>query len=237
MAAQKDYYKVLGIPESAPADEIKKIYRKLAVKYHPDKNPDNPKQAEAKFKEVSEAYYVLSDEKRRAQYDQMRKFGGGNPGNFAGSQGFNFEDLLRQYSAGGRARSGGGGGGRYSAFSDIFGDLFSGGGGGGGGSPFRVYSSGGPAQGFYGAGEEYEDEAAQPSVQESADVVVNLRISKKKAREGGSVTFRTPEGQTVSVKIPASTKEGQKLRLTRQGRSCPACHHPGDLILRIKIGE
>lgn len=225
---QKDYYKVLGVPESASADEMKKVYRKLAVKYHPDKNPSNPKQAEAKFKEISEAYYVLSDEKRRAQYDQMRKFGGGNPGNFAGAQGFNFEDLLRQYSSGGRAR----GGGRYSAFSDIFGDLFS----GGGGSSFRVYSSGSPRQDFYGDESEYGQMPGQ-AVQESADVIVNLKISKKKAKEGGSVMFRTPEGQTISVKIPMNTREGQKLRLARQGRDCPACHHPGDLILQIRIGE
>lgn len=232
MAQQKDYYKVLGVPESAPAEEIKKVYRKLAVKYHPDKNPTNAKQSEAKFKEISEAYYVLSDEKRRAQYDQMRKFGGGNPGNFAGAQGFNFEDLLRQYSSGGRVR---GGGGRYSAFSDIFGDLFSGGGGGSGG-PFRVYSSGSPRQGFYEDEDEYGQVPEQAS-QESADVIVNLKISRKKSKEGGSVMFKTPEGQTISVKIPANTREGQKLRLARQGRSCPTCHHPGDLILQIRIGD
>lgn len=225
---QKDYYKALGVPESISADELKKVYRKLAVKYHPDKNPTNAKQAEAKFKEISEAYYVLSDEKRRAQYDQMRKFGGAHASNFAGAQGFNFEDLLRQYSSGGRSQ----GGGRYSAFSDIFGDLFSG--GGGGGNSFRFYSSGSPQQGLY----DNEDEYAQPAaVQESADVIVNMKISKKKAKEGGSVTFGTPEGQTVSVKIPANTREGQKLRLARQGRVCPACNHPGDLILRVKIGE
>ena len=229
MASQKDYYKVLGVPESVSADELKKVYRKLAVKYHPDKNPANPKQAEAKFKEISEAYYVLSDQKRRSQYDQMRKFGGGNPGNFAGSQGFNFEDLLRQYSSGGRAR---GGGGRYSAFSDIFGDLFS----GGGGSSFRVYSSGSPRQDFYEDEDEYGQMPRQ-AAQESADIVVNLKISRKKAKEGGSVMFKTPEGQTISVKIPANTREGQKLRLARQGRDCPACHHPGDLILQIRIGE
>ena len=227
---QKDYYQVLGVGEAASADEIKKIYRKLAVKYHPDKNPDNPKQAEARFKEISEAYYVLSDEKRRAQYDQMRKLGGSaGPGNFAGAQGFDFEDLLKQYSSGGRGRSSG----RYSAFSDIFGDLFSGGGGGG---STRFYSSGSPQQGFYSGGQQYGDEPEE-SVQESADVVVNLKISKKKSREGGSVTFRTPEGQTLSVKIPTGIKEGQKLRLTRQGRSCPTCHHPGDLILQIRINE
>ncbi len=233
MASQKDYYKVLGVSETASADEIKKIYRKLAVKYHPDKNPDNPKQAESKFKEISEAYYVLSDEKRRTQYDQMRKYGGGQSSNFAGAQGFNFDDLLRQYSSGSRAR----GSGRYSAFSDIFGDIFSGGGGGGGGggNPFRVYSSATPRQSMYGDEDDFDQ--VQPSPQESADIVVNLKISKKKAREGGSVMFKTPEGQTLSVKIPANTHEGQKLRLARQGRDCPACHHPGDLILQIRIGD
>lgn len=233
MASQKDYYKALGVPESVSADELKKVYRKLAVKYHPDKNPGSGKQAaEAKFKEISEAYYVLSDGKRRAQYDQMRKYGGGQSSNFAGAQGFNFEDLLRQYSSGGRARSGGG---RYSAFSDIFGDLFSGGGGGGAG-PFRVYSSGSPRQEFYEDEDEY-GQMPRPTAQESADVVVNLKIAKKKAKEGGSVMFKTPEGQTISVKIPANTREGQKLRLARQGRDCPTCHHPGDLILQIRIGD
>jgi DnaJ-class molecular chaperone len=235
MSAQKDYYKVLGVGESASADEIKKVYRKLAVKYHPDKNPDNPKAAETKFKEISEAYYILSDAKRRAQYDQMRKFGGGGgfQGNYANAQGFNFEDLLRQFSGGGGRASAGGG--RYSAFSDIFGDIF--GGGGGGGSHFRVYSSGGsPRQGFYEDEDAYGPMPGQAPV-ESADVVVNLKISKKKAKEGGSVMFKTPEGQTISVKIPANTREGQKLRLSRQGRECPTCHHPGDLILRIRVGE
>lgn len=228
-AQQKDYYKILGVPESVSADELKKVYRKLAVKYHPDKNPGNAKQAEAKFKEISEAYYVLSDEKRRAQYDQMRRFGGAGAANFAGAQGFNFEDLLRQFSSGGgRARAGG----RYSAFSDIFGDLF---GGGGGSGPFRVYTSGASRPEFY---EDAEDAGMSGHVpQVSADVVVNLKISRKKAKEGGSVMFKTPEGQTVSVKIPANTREGQKLRLLRQGRMCPACQHPGDLILQIRTSE
>lgn len=233
---QKDYYKVLGVSEKASQDEIKKIYRKLAVKYHPDKNPDNPKQAEAKFKEISEAYYILSDEKRRAQYDQMRKFGGGAgfQGNYAGAQGFDFEELLRQFSGGGRARAAGGG--RYSAFSDIFSDLFSG--GGGGRQSFKYYSSGGPgAQQFYQTVPGYEDDYAETIPEETADVVVNLRISKKKAKEGGSVTFRTPEGKTISVKVPAGTREGQRLRLVRQGRKCPTCRHEGDLILKIKVGD
>lgn len=223
MAQSKDYYKILGVSENAPADDIKKVYRKLAVQYHPDKNPGKEKEAEAKFKEISEAYYVLSDEKRRAQYDQMRKFGGGGAQNFAGAQGFDFEELLRQFGAG-RARQQAGG--RYSAFGDIF-DLFEGLGGGGFG---RRQQAGGRAGTQYYS---YGQEEAAPEV--NADVVVNLKISKEKADKGGSVTFKSPEGKTISVKVPPHTQTGQKLRLTRQGRLCPACRHEGDLILRVTV--
>ncbi len=100
--AGKDYYQILGVSENASGDEIKKAYRKLAKKYHPDANKGS-KEAEQKFKEVSEAYHVLSDEKKRAQYDQMRKYGGipfgqgaytrqGAPGGFGGGN-FNPEDF------------------------------------------------------------------------------------------------------------------------------------------------
>ncbi len=223
MPQQKNYYKVLGVSESASADEIKKVYRKLAVKWHPDKNPSDSKGAEAKFKEISEAYYILSDDKRRSQYDQMRKFGGsanfGGEGNYANAQGFNFEDLLRQFSGGGSSRRAQSSGGRYSAFSDIFGDIL----GGGRGGYQNIY--------FNQNDFDNKDEGV------SADIVVNLKISAKKSREGGSVSFKMPGGKTISVKIPAGIKAGQKLRLARQGRDCPTCHHPGDLILQIKIGD
>src|SRR5262245_64745370 len=105
MAQTKDYYAVLGVPASATQDEIKKTYRKLAAKHHPDKNPNDPKAAE-KFKEISEAYQVLGDAEKRKQYDQMRKlgaFGGYGPGGprrpspggpgQAGAQNFKFEDF------------------------------------------------------------------------------------------------------------------------------------------------
>ncbi|HPW76977.1 MAG: Chaperone protein DnaJ [Candidatus Omnitrophica bacterium ADurb.Bin292] len=231
---QKDYYQVLGVSESATADEMKKVYRKLAVKYHPDKNPGN-KEAEAKFKEISEAYYVLSDEKRRKQYDQMRKFGGSFQGNYAGAQGFDFEELLRQFSGRGARTQG-----RYSAFSDIFSDLFGGGMGNGGGS-YQFYSAG-PQSGshprhYQSASSGYDDGYVGQTQDIESDVTVGLKISKKRAKEGGEVTFKTHEGKMISVKIPAGVREGQKLRLARQGRECPACHHPGDLILKIKVGE
>src|SRR3954447_15690604 len=103
MAQTKDFYSVLGVPASATAEEIKKQYRKLAAKHHPDKNQSDPKAAE-RFKEISEAYQVLGDAEKRKQYDQMRRlgacggFGGGtgprprpSPGGPGTSQTFNFE--------------------------------------------------------------------------------------------------------------------------------------------------
>ena len=121
---EKDYYKTLGVSKSADAAEIKKAYRALAKDLHPDKNPDNPK-AEEKFKEVSEAYEVLSDTKSRAEYDEIRTMvanGGGRPGGFGGPGGFssrggqnvNIEDIL-------------GGGGGFGGLGDIFGGIFGGG--------------------------------------------------------------------------------------------------------------
>jgi len=216
--SQKDYYKVLGVSEGADEAVIKKAYRKLAVQYHPDKHQGASKaQAEARFKEISEAYYVLSDAKRRAQYDQMRRFGGARgSGNFAGAQGFDFEELLRQFSSQGRGPSG-----RYSVFGDVFEDLF--------------------RDGARGARYEYRTAPGFGSVveeaQADADVVVNLRITRQKAEKGGEVNFKTPEGKKISVKIPPKIKSGQKLRLARQGRTCPTCRHEGDLILRVKVEE
>ncbi|MEO3786079.1 molecular chaperone DnaJ [Actinocorallia sp. B10E7] len=111
---EKDYYKSLGVAKTATQDEIKKSYRKLARKYHPDANKGDT-EAEERFKEISEAYDVLSDEKRRKEYDDIRAYGGafrgGGPG---GAQGFDLNDLFG--SAGGGAGAGG--------LGDIFGGLF-----------------------------------------------------------------------------------------------------------------
>lgn len=117
MSTKRDYYEVLGVSKTADAKELKKAYRKLAMKYHPDKNPGNA-EAEEKFKEINEAYEVLSDETKRSTYDQFGHEGMNAQGGFggAGAQGFGgFEDM----------------------FGDIFGDIFGGGGGFGGGSRRR----------------------------------------------------------------------------------------------------
>ncbi|HTW05623.1 MAG TPA: molecular chaperone DnaJ [Streptosporangiaceae bacterium] len=121
---EKDYYKVLGVAKGADADEIKKSYRKLARKYHPDANKGDAK-AEERFKEISEAYNVLSDEKRRKEYDDARSlFGGGGvrmPGSGGGAGGYNFDlgDLFGNTTGG----TGGGAGGRL---GDLLGGMFGG---------------------------------------------------------------------------------------------------------------
>src|SRR5215212_1630044 len=125
MATKRDYYEVLGIERGSSAEDIKKAYRKMAVKYHPDKNPGD-KEAEEKFKEVGEAYEALSDPQKRAAYDQYghtafdRSRGGGG---FSGGRGGGFHDPFEIFR---EVFSGGGGGS-----GTIFDDLFGGGGGGG----------------------------------------------------------------------------------------------------------
>jgi DnaJ-class molecular chaperone len=208
--AEKDYYRILGVKDGASSDEIKKAYRDLAKKYHPDANPNN-KSAEEKFKEVSEAYYVLNDPKKRGDFDAFRRSGaprgfggGGRGGGFQGAQGFNYEDILR--SARG-AQQGGGyrASGSARGFEDIFGDLFGGG------------------------GQQEEPEG------ESSDLTAVLRISKQRAQKGGEVTITTADQKKITVRIPAGISSGKKLRLSRQGKDCKSCHHPGDLILTVMV--
>ena len=219
MAAKRDYYQILGVGENASVDEIKKTYRTLAKKYHPDANPGN-KSAEEKFKEISEAYYVLSDAKKRKDYD-LYKQGGFSQGQggyqsaqgFQGAQGFDYEEILRAF------RSGQGGGGRRTTvhfgggmrgFEDIFGDLF-------------------------GGGRETDGGEEEMERHISSDAAATLKVSKSRAQKGGEVSFSTRDGKKITVKIPAGIGSGKKLRLTRQGSVCQTCGHPGDLILTIKV--
>jgi len=172
---EKDYYGALGVPRDADAAAIKKAYRKLARGLHPDKNPGNT-QAETRFKEVSEAYDVLSDEKRRAEYDEARRlfgaggagaragFPGGFPGSgggFGGGQTFDFGDLFGGAADAGGARGAGG-------LGDLLGGLF---GGSGGGARARSQAASGPAR-----GQDVETEATLSFEEAVLGVTVPLRM-------------------------------------------------------------
>jgi molecular chaperone DnaJ len=215
MAGKRDYYQVLGVSRTATADEIKKAYRKLAMKFHPDKNP-NDKVAEEKFKEISEAYEVLADEKSRQLYDQY---------GFAGAQ---FAEQGQGF--GGGPRPGGfsyhfGGAGASGAdFQDLFGDVFS-------------EFFGGQARGRGGAGR-----SARP--EKGADLKYNLKISLEEAAKGceKQIYFvREKDGKEESaklaVKVPAGVKEGQRLRLAGEGDGGLRGGPPGDLFVVIHIDE
>jgi molecular chaperone DnaJ len=185
--AEKDYYEILGVKKSATDDEIKKAYRTLAKKYHPDKNKGN-KDAEAKFKEISEAYAVLSDKEKRDQYDRLGReaFGPGGTNPFAG---FDFSEFMGGAGRGGR-RAGAGGRARTVDFTDIFGDLFGGGGGGGGFGGF--------------------EQAAPQTMQ--AEMTIEFRDAIL-----GTTMAVTVNGDQIRVKIPEGIANGQKIRVPRKG--------------------
>lgn len=208
--ANKDYYEVLGVKEDASEGEIKKAYRKLALKYHPDKNQGD-KKAEEKFKELSEAYYALGDKKRRAEYDEMRRMGAFT-GDYSSQHGFDYSDFNRQFAGGGFSSS--------SVFSDIFGDIFSRGNSGGG----RTYFYSGNGGQGRGGGQEVD-----------TDIRAVLPIPSKLAENGGEANFTLASGTNIKLKIPAGTKGGKKMRLKGQGKVCPCCDHNGDLIITINI--
>ncbi|NEM06728.1 molecular chaperone DnaJ [Geodermatophilus normandii] len=170
---EKDYYAALGVSQKADAAEIKKAYRKLARDLHPDKNPGNA-DAEARFKDVSEAYDVLSDPKRRGEYDDARRlFGGGGagaragfPGGFPGAGGgqpFDLGDLFGQAAGGAGARAGG--------LGDLFGGLFGGGGAAPGSARARSQAASGPAR-----GQDVETEATLSFEESVLGVTVPLRM-------------------------------------------------------------
>ena len=227
----RDYYKLLGVSRSAPKDEISKAFKKLARKYHPDLNPNNP-EAEAKFKEINEAYEVLKDEKKRKLYDQ---FGSNweHGQNFQPPPGYENMDF---------SGFGGGGFGGGSGFSDFFETIFGGGGGG-----FRGgFQQGGFQQGGFQQGG-FQQGGYQPRPRRGADVEASYELSLEEAYRGGkkSITLQEqvagPEGiprmatKTLEVTVPAGVKDGQKIRLAGQGNPGMSGGPKGDLYLKIRL--
>lgn len=211
----KDYYKILGVEKSATQDEIKKAYRKFAMKYHPDRNPGN-KSAEEKFKEITEANEVLSDPEKRKKYDTL----GANWKQYQHA-GTGFDDFFSQFGSSQKQ------GGTTYEFSGDFGDLF---GNLGGFSDFfesffgghgRTSGSGFTSQGFQ----------SQP---EGVDVEADLNITLEEAFNGSERQISV-DGKKLKIKINPGTKDGQKLRLKGLGRSRSANGNKGDLYLNIHI--
>ncbi|MDD5439259.1 MAG: DnaJ domain-containing protein [Candidatus Omnitrophica bacterium] len=222
--ADKDYYKILGVPENASLDEIKKAFRQLAMRYHPDRNQDNRKAAEERFKTVSEAYYVLSDEKRRQEYDMFRKgYSGYSGGQYTGTQGFDFEEILKHFGQGqGRGRtyrttSRGPSGTMFEDIFDIFNHM-----GQGGGSGAEEYMSDND-DGF----------GSRQTFRGHTDVQATLSVPSHVAKSGGEILFKH-NGKKITLKIKPGTRPGQKLRIREQGSICSSCGHPGDLIITVR---
>lgn len=204
----KDYYKVLGVNKSATQEEIKKAYRKLAVKYHPDKNLGN-KEAEKQFKELAEAYEVLKDPEKRKKYDQL----GVNWKHFqeAGGRSNDFDWARYTAGSGGRGR-------RTSTFETEFGDIF-----GGGFSDFFESIFGGA-----GFGHGYSASAA------GQDVKADLNISLEEAFHGGYKTFSI-NGEKLRIRLKPGVRDGQTLRLKEKGAPGRRNGPRGDLYITIRI--
>jgi len=210
----KDFYKVLGVSKDVSPAELKKAYRKLARKYHPDANPGNAA-AEAKFKELSEAHAVIGDPEQRKEYDAVRAMGGGArftaPGGGGGQAG-GFEDVF------GGMFGGGGGGGRQQGYSfqqGGFDDVFGRGGGQFGTSSGGFRGYGGPSRGH--------------------DVVATATIDFITAVHGDQITLQTQDGRPIKVKIPAGVADGQKIKLRGKGQPSPDGGEPGDIVLTITV--
>ncbi|MGJ3405149.1 DnaJ C-terminal domain-containing protein [Glutamicibacter sp. Je.9.36] len=207
---EKDFYAILGVSKDASEADIKKAYRKLARKYHPDTNQGDAA-AEKKFKDISEANSVLSDKEEREQYDAIRAMGGG-----------------ARFSAGG----GPGGPGGQAGFEDIFSNLFGGGGAGprgrGGQPDFSDLFGGGGGFGGGGFGQ-----SAPP--RKGADRTASTTISFSGSIKGTTIGLREQNGEVIDVRIPAGIKDGQSVRV--RGKGQPGAAGNGDLLVKVKVSE
>jgi DnaJ-class molecular chaperone len=221
----RDPYDVLGVPRKASEAEIKKAFRRLAKKYHPDSNKDDPK-AKERFSEANSAYEILGDTKKRAQFDRgeidaegkprFQGFpGGGFGGARPGAGGGPGETIFETFSYGpeGFHRSGGRSGGfrsRGGGFEDILGQMFGGGFGG------------------FSAGAETAEAPPRGS-----DIAVDITVTLAEAASGAKKRVSLPTGKEVEVTIPEGITDGQSVRLRGQGLSAGGV--PGDAIVTVHV--
>ena len=209
----KDFYKTLGVSKDVSDADLKKTYRKLARKYHPDSNQGDEK-AEAKFKEVSEAYSVLSDAEQRKEYDEIRAMGSGARFTAGGSSAGGFEDVFSRFGQQGRGQQ------QSADFEDIF-AMFNQGQGGSFGSGRFGQTSGG-YRGFGGP-------------QKGADVTARTTLDFATAVQGETISLQGDDGKPFKVKIPAGVADGQKIRLRGRGRPSPDGGENGDVVVQIAV--
>lgn len=266
MAEKRDYYEVLGVAKTATADEIKKAYRKMAIKYHPDKNPGD-KEAEEKFKEAAEAYEVLSDQQKRQRYDQFGHAGMGGAGGFSG-QGMDMNDIFSHF--GDLFESWGMGG--------HFGDMFGGGGGGRRvrrGSDLRVKvrltleeiangvekkikvkklvpcshcNATGSADGregdtcpnCHGSGRVMRATRSMFGMMQVQEACPNCggegKIIRNKCPHCGGEGVVRDE-EIITIKIPAGVSGGMQIPVQGKGNAAPRGGVPGDLLVLIEEEE
>jgi len=209
----RDPYSVLGVAKSASEGDIKKAFRQLAKKYHPDQNKDDPG-AQQRFSEVNQAYEIIGDKDKRAQFDRgeidaegKQKFQSRGFDGFSGFEDFGAAGGSRGFRSSGGAAGGGG-------FDDILNDILGGFGGRGG-----ARGSAGPgASGFAGAG---GAKARRPSPSKGANADLIAAVSLEDILNSGKAQVTLPSGKTVNVTLPKGVVEGEKIRLKGQG-------HPGD---------
>src|SRR5690625_242283 len=212
---EKDFYKILGVPQDADAATIKKTYRKLARELHPDTNAGDPN-AEQKFKEIGEAYAVLSDPEKRSEYDSYRAM------------------------ASGGARFAAGPGGGSAGFEDLFGGMFGGAAPGGAGGTRMRFSTGG------GGGADFEDMlsgmfggggfTSTRGPRAGRDVNATTNLSFRDATQGATVRLSS-DGKPMTVRIPAGVRDGQKIRLRGKGGPGDAGAPAGDLVVTVSVQE
>ncbi len=218
----KDYYQILGVPRNASDEEIKKAYRRLAMQYHPDRNPGQEKWANEKFKEINEAYAVLGNPEKRRQYDQFGTVGA--PGDIFGSAATKttFEDLLRDFQGAGLG---------FDFLDEIFGELLK-----GRGATFRVFTTG-PGRARFGTTggidlDQILRQTAQAQRAQRQNVHYELTITPRQAASGVEKVLMR-KGKRLKVKIPAGVKDGMKVKLTNARQKTDGI--PGDIIIHVRV--